>query len=216
MIPMMKQYLAVLPSLRRTEQGDSSQALKFRRGRYASHFRRDIETPKATLFNLYSGQMEYSARNLLAASMLKQILDLVYMEKIRENESGSYSVRTSIGISGFPEGQTVLQIFFDTDPAMKDKLLTIVNNELQEIVNNGPREIDFTKTRDNMLKRHDEALQENSYWLGTLDEYYFRGRDYHSRYKETLDQVTPSVVQTFARELIGQGNHIEVIMEPEK
>jgi zinc protease len=214
MIPLMEQYLAVLPSLRRTEQGDAGQLVELRKGTYANRFHRNMETPKATIFNLYSGQMEYNTTNMLTASMLKQILDLVYMEKVRENESGSYGVRTFVNISDFPEGQAALQIFFDTSPDMKDKLAAIVKNELQAIVDNGPRETDFIKTRDNMLKRHDEELQENSYWLNTIDSYYFSGYDRHTNWKETLNGITPSDIQSFAGQLIGQGNYIEVVMEP--
>ena len=47
--------------------------------------------------------------NILTATMLKQILDLVYMEKVREDEGGTYGVQTSAQISSFPEGQTFLQ-----------------------------------------------------------------------------------------------------------
>ena len=56
--------------------------------------------------------MEYNLENILTATMLKQILDLVYMEKVREDEGGTYGVQTSAQISSFPEGQTFLQSLF--------------------------------------------------------------------------------------------------------
>jgi zinc protease len=214
MIPMMEQYLATLPSLKRIEKGDAKQLPVFRKGNYTNHFHRTMETPKATILNIYSGQMDYDAKDKQCASILKQILDLVYTEKVRENEGGSYGVETSIDISIFPKGLTTLQIYFDTNPEIKDKLMDIVKNELQEIVKNGPREADFTKTRDNMIKRHDEAVQDNGYWMSMLDDYYFRGYDWHTGYKETLEKIKPADVQAFAKKLLNQGNHVEVMMEP--
>jgi zinc protease len=214
MVLLMEQYLAVLPSLKRVEQGDTNRMPERRKGNYTNHFHKTLETPKATILTLYTGQMDYDFETVLTASFLKQILDLVYMEKVRENESGSYGVNTSINVSAFPKGQTTLQIYFDTDPALKDKLMTIVKDELMSIVNTGPQDIDFTKTRENMLKRHDEAMQENSYWLGAIDTYHFRGYDWHTGYKTSLESITPEKIRTFAKSVIEQGNYIEVVMEP--
>lgn len=214
MIPMMEQYLASLPSLNRTEAGDVNNIPKLRKGIYTNHFNRTMETPKASILNLYSGNLQYEEKSRLTASIVKQILDLVYNEKIREKESGTYNINSSVSISIFPKGETTLQVYFDTEPEMKEKLSGIVKDELKELMLNGPREIDFTKTRDNMLKRHDESMQENSYWLGVLDAYYFRGNDWHTRYKEALNKITPADVRDFTKKLIEQDNHIEVIMEP--
>ena len=44
----------------------------------------------------------------------------------------------------------------------------IVRTELDNIVKSGPRDEDFKKSQDNILKRHTENLQENVYWLTTL------------------------------------------------
>ena len=211
---MMEQYLAALPSLNRNEQGDVGRMPVMRRGAYVNNFRRTMETPKSTILNIYSGEMEYNVETVMVASMLKQILDLVYMEKVRENESGTYGVSTAVDLSIFPKGRTVLQTYFDTDPELKEKLSAIVNDELMAIVNDGPREVDFAKTRENMLKRYDEAIQENSYWLNAIDMVHFRGYDRHSGYKARLESITPAQIQAFTKNLISQSNHIEVIMDP--
>ena len=214
-LPMMEQYLATLPSLKRIEEGDASRMPVYRQGNYTNHFSRALETPKASILLVYSGQMDYDVETALTATMLKQILDLAYMEKVRENESGTYGVSTAIDVSVFPKGRTTLQIYFDTDPDLKDKLTAIVKEELMNIVHNGPREIDFTKTRENTLKRHDEAMQENSYWLGVIDAYHFRGYDRHTDYNSLIESITPEKIRDFAKKLIDQGNCIEVVMEPE-
>ena len=65
-----------------------------------------------------------------------------------------------------------------------------------------------------MLKRHDEALQENSYWLSVIDSWHFRGYDWHTDYQTRLESVTPEKIRTFAKKLIDQGNYVEVVMEP--
>jgi zinc protease len=214
MIPLMEQYIAALPALHRMERGDASRADERRTGRHTNHFRRSMETPKASVFHFYSARMPWSAETALQSAMLNQILDLVYTEKAREQESGTYSVVVSGALFDFPHSGAGLTTYFDTDPTLCAKLSALVKEELQEIVRNGPREEDFVKTRDNMLKRHEEELQENSYWLTVLNEYYFRGKDVHTHFVTLLQQTAPADIQAFARSLLEQDNFIEIIMEP--
>ncbi len=214
MRPLIEIYLASLPSLKRVEKGNVQHIPLLNKGEHVTLFHRQMETPKSTVTNLYWGQMEYDLKNVVTATMLKQILDIVYMEKVREDEGGSYGIQTSAYISQFPEGQTMLQTSFDTDPEKREKMNNIVKDELKSITVSGPRQDDFNKTKDNLHKRHAENLQENSYWLNVLDRYYYKGFNSYTNYLETLDSITPDIIQAFAKRLLDQGNHIEVVMEP--
>ena len=90
----------------------------------------------------------------------------------------------------------------------------IVGEELERLANEGPRPEDFQKTRDNLLKRHAEVLQENSHWLDVLDRYYYYGLDKETDYEATVRALTPEKIQSFVRDLLRQGNRVEVIMRP--
>ncbi|MDL2221205.1 insulinase family protein [Parabacteroides sp. OttesenSCG-928-N08] len=213
-VDLAEQYLATLPTLDRKEQPDKQHIPSIRSGKYENHFTRSMEVPKATVINFTSGQMEYSLKNQVMTLMLEQILDLVYTEKIREDQGATYGVQVSVRMSDFPEGQTTMQIFFDTDPALRKQMSHIIRGELRRIRDLAPREEDFRKTVDNLLKRHAEQLQENSYWLNALDIYYYRGLDRVTHYEEVVKAITPEDLQQFLRELMQQENHIEVVMEP--
>lgn len=158
--------------------------------------------------------MPYTLENAITIRMLKQILDIVYTEKVREDESGTYGVSVSAQVSSFPEGQTYLQTEFDTDPAKREKLNKIVHDELKRLTDEGPRKNDFDKTKENLLKKQAESLQENSYWLNVLDSYYYKNFDIQTDYNNLLNGITPDKIKAFARKLTGQGNVIEVVMEP--
>lgn len=212
--PLVEQYLATLPANGKIEKGNVKEVPAIRKGEYVNRFKRQMETPKASVVNFYSGQMNYNLENIITATMLKQVLDLVYMEKVREEEGGTYGVQTSARISSFPEGQTFLQAYFDTDPDKREQMNTIVRNELKRICDVGPRPEDFKKTQDNILKRHAENQQENNYWLTTLDNYYYKGFDGATKYADTVKSITPAKIQSFAKKLLEQGNSIEVVMEP--
>lgn len=213
--PYIEQYLATLPAAGRVEQADVNQVPKPRTGEFANRFSRPMETPKVSVLHYYSGQMDYTLADRVAATMLEQVLDLVYMEKVREAEGGTYGVSASVSISSFPEGQAGVQVYFDTDPNKWERMSEITATELRRIADEGPREVDFNKTRDNLLKRFAENQQGNEYWLAILGGYYYRGFDAYTDYEATVRGMTPDKVRAFAKRLLDQGNHTEVIMSAE-
>lgn len=212
--PYIEQYLATLPANGRVDKPSPEALPKIMKGKLENHFSREMQTPKSSVFQLYSGKSEYNLKNLLTASLLSQILDLVYTETIRESEGGSYGVYAGVSLSDFPKGQTTLQVFFDTDPEKWENMVRIVDEEIQRIATDGPKSEHLTKSRDNMLKRHNERLQENSYWLNVIDSYYFRGMDAYTNYKETLEGITADDIKKFMSDFISQGNCVEVVMGP--
>ena len=212
--PYIEQYLATLPANGRVDKPSPDALPKIMKGKLENHFSREMQTPKSSVFQLYSGNSEYNLKNLLTASLLSQILDLVYTETIREAEGGSYGVYAGVSLSDFPKGQTTLQVFFDTDPEKWENMVRIVDEEIQRIATDGPKSEHLTKSRDNMLKRHNERLQENSYWLNVIDSYYFRGMDAYTNYKETLESITADDIKKFMSDFISQGNCVEVVMGP--
>ena len=212
--PYIEQYLATLPANGRVDKPSPEALPKIMKGKLENHFSREMQTPKSSVFQLYSGNSEYNLKNLLTASLLSQILDLVYTETIREAEGGSYGVYAGVSMSDFPKGQTPLQVFFDTDPEKWENMVRIVDEEIQRIATDGPKSEHLTKSRDNMLKRHNERLQENSYWLNVIDSYYFRGMDAYTNYKETLESITADDIKKFMSDFISQGNCVEVVMGP--
>jgi zinc protease len=175
-----------------------------------------MQIPKASVFNGITGSVDFEQRNQMLMSILGQILDIVYTEKIREEEGGTYGVYSGGGISRYPKNQSLLQIMYDTDPAKMEKMNAIVLDELQSIADNGPRETDFSKVKEFMRKKYYENIKENSYWLNILNNYYFYGDDNYSDYLKILESITSNDVKTFTKEFLSQNNRATVIMMPKE
>jgi zinc protease len=213
--PLLEQYLATLPSLNRNEVADEKMITPFRKGKFKSHFSRRLETPKSSVALMYTGEMPYNLRSVITSQMLSQILDLVYMEKVRDNESASYGVQTNVRLHDFPEGRTSIQIFFDTDPAKQDHILSIVKSELERIAEEGPLRQHLDKSLAGILKGRAELKQQNDYWLGILDAYYYRNFDAHTEYDNIIKTITVDDIKSFTKTFLDQGNEIEVVMSPD-
>lgn len=212
--PIVEQYLASLPGEARKNEFKKV-PLNFRTGALENIFQRKMQNPKASVFNTVTGTIERNQKNQILMSMFDQILDIIYTEKIREEEGGTYGVSTGGSISRYPEGQTVLQIMFDTDPEKREHLNQIVLNVLKEFAANGPQEADFTKVKEYMNKSYNEHLKENSYWMNVLKNKYFYGEDTYSQYIGIVNAITPDDVRNFAKTLLDQGNLKTVVMLPE-
>jgi zinc protease len=160
-------------------------------GAVKNYFKREMKVKKASNYILYSGKMEYNILNRTLMTSIGNILNMRYLESIREKEGGSYGVGVRGSLSKVPVSEAVVMMQFDTDPEKQQKLMGIIHQEVEEIVNNGPRADDLQKVKENLLKKYQEDLKENSWWSGTLVNYYQDKLNYLSDYKAAVESITP-------------------------
>lgn len=216
MKPLIVEYLGALPSINRKETFKDNK-MNMRQGSYKNEFIRKQETTKASNFVFINGACKYDLRNNILLSMTSQILDLVYTTKVREDEGGTYGVYTGGQLMKYPKEQAVLQIIFETAPAKREKLMKIIFAELDNLAKNGPSESDLQKVKEFMLKKHAEDLKENSYWLGSIDEYLFTGMNSIKEYEQIVNNISVKDLQKFTNDLFKQKNEIEISMiSPDK
>lgn len=213
--PLVEQYLASLPS-GNTDAKYKDVDTNIRKGKFENIFEQEMKTPKTSAFELYSGTLAYEQKNQIALSALKQILDIVYVRTVREEAGGTYGVGTRASMGRIPEGQTSLQMFFDTDPERVATITPIISREVNKIAENGPEDADFLKVKEYMVKKFQEDEKQNGYWLGILGAKYFYGEDNHSNYLSLVNALTKDDIKALTKQLVSQGNHIEVIMNPKK
>ena len=216
LIVFSETYLASLPVLSRTEKGNEQALVPYQTGEKQVHFRKKMETPKTSVVHYFHGEADYSLKNVLAANILTQLLDLIYMEKVRKDEGGSYGVSSMARIASFPKGRTSLQIYYDTDPGKQDQINAIVLSELQRLGESVPREEDLAKIKENLVKNYRENQTSNVYWLSVIDNFYFMGLDSQTSYLQTLEEITADYMKDFVKQLLSKGNHIELILSPDK
>ena len=211
MKPVIAEYLGALPAINRQETFKDNK-IEVRQGVYKNEFTKKQETPKASVFVFYSGDCKYDLRNNLLLGMTSQILDLVYTEKVREDEGGTYGVYVGGRLQKYPKEKIFLQIIFDTAPDKKEKLMKIIFDEITNIAKTGPSETNLNKVKEYMLKKHTEDLKENSYWLGSIDEYLYTGVNRVNDYEKIVNSITVNDIRKFADDLFKQKNEVEVTM----
>ena len=95
--------------------------------------------------------------------------------------------------------------------------MKIIFGEIDNITKTGPSEANLNKVKEYMLKKHTEDLKENSYWLGSIDEYLYTGMNRMNDYEKIVNSITVNDIRKFADDLFKQKNEVDVTMvSPEK
>ena len=209
--PFIETYLGGLPTINRKENFKDIK-MDIRKGAHKNVFEKEMKTPKATVINIISGQCKFNPKNYLLMSMLSQTMNMVYLETIREKEGASYGVSAFGQMNCYPKEEAIFQIYFDTDPAKREKMEQIVMAEIQKVAKEGPKPEHLAKVKEFMLKQYSEQIKENGYWLNRLLDYYFNKVDMNTGYEKLVNEITVKDVKNFTKALLDQGNIIEVTM----
>lgn len=207
--PLVEQYIASLPG---KPTNVKVKEVPTRKGMYNNHFTFPLETPKATTAIVYTGDMVYTAENIFLLDVLKQIFQMEFVEKIREEQGGTYGVRVHAKAEKLPKDAYTIQFQFDTNPEMQKGLVERMNEVVADIQKNGTDAQMLDKIKEYMQKEHTDNLKENSYTLTNTWQYYVYSVDFEKDYEKRINELSVSVVQEFAKQLFKQNNRVEVSM----
>lgn len=211
MKPLIAQYLGALPDKQRKEAA-IDRKLDILPGTRIKEYAKEMQTPMATTIMVYSGKESYNLRNNVLMDFLTQALDMVFTDEVREKEGGTYGVNSYGSLNKYPHEEAMMQIVYQTDPTKKEKLNTLIDELVKKMAAEGPSSEQMQKVRDYMVKQYNDNQKENSYWISSLDEYYYTGIDFNADYLSIVNSVTADDVKAFATDLIQQGNKVTVVL----
>lgn len=185
-------------------------------GKIENVFEKEMQVKKSSNFVYYSAEMPYNLQNRITLEAIGNLLDMRYMEEIREKEGGTYGVGVRGGVSNIPYSKASLYMQFDTDPEKQAKLLPIIHREVDKIAKNGPIAEELKKVKENLIKQYSEDVEQNNWWRSRIKTYYHDKLNYRTDYKAAVEALTSELIQKTLTDLVKQGNVIEVVMQPKK
>uniref|UniRef100_UPI003216B187 M16 family metallopeptidase n=1 Tax=uncultured Draconibacterium sp. TaxID=1573823 RepID=UPI003216B187 len=170
---------------------------------------------KSSVYMKMNAEAKYSRETVIYHSILKSVLDLRFMENIREKEGGTYGVGVKSSASIIPQSRLGMEIRFDCDPAKAEYLRSLVLAELDEVQKN-VQQADLDKVVLNMKKNAEHQDEKNSYWLNVLQTYYDTGENMldPEYYDAILDRVTTKDIEKAARTFLKDADVVDIIFEP--
>lgn len=173
--------------------------------------------PKSNVRITYQGVTNYDKKEALAFKSLGEIVSIKLIEKLREEEAGVYSSRTTGRISKIPYGRYNFSISFPCGPENVEKLKNIAVAQVASIVENGPSDEDLDKTKKAQILEHKENVKKNRYWLNLIKNVDYQKNDTSdtSTFENRLNAITKQDIQNVAKKYLTNG-YILGVLNPEK
>jgi len=211
---MAEKYIGSLTNLHRKETW-IDRKVEGPKGKTIREIEIPIEVKKATVYVDYNAKMDYTPEQNLLLSVFRDILNLRYIDEIREKEGGTYGVHVTASSSKYPKAEKDLTLMFDTDPAKAQYLKSILYREIDKIVENGPTATDLDKAVESLLKNREQSKLHNSYWMQALNTYYTYSFNpaTSENYENILKKMTIAQVQQFAKTFVSKADVVDLIFK---
>ena len=207
--PLLEKYIASLPATH--EQVNLVPKTVLLPGSRTCMFEKEQETPTCNINIQYVAPGEFSYRNQLIASLLGQVLTIIYTKTIREDAGAAYSVGAGCAVDFYPKDQFRLVVRFPTSPSTRDLAIRLVDEGIDELIKNGPNEDDINKAKEYLLKVDQSNRTVNEYWLDVMGYRWNHGIDKSKGYEELVNGITGKDIQDMAKQ-IKAGDRIAVVM----
>ncbi len=211
LLPLMEQYIASLPSTGKPSELKVLSDNNPVGGIVENKFDYDMQSPSTYVFSLYSGKnVEESVKNEIMVDLMGNVLDMIYIETLREEEGGTYgaSVRSSYN---YNNKIWQLQVYYETAEEKLERLEARAKQDFDELLKNGAKADHFNKVKEAAIKQYEIQSKTNGYWANNIMSAE-RGFDSHNGYIETLQALDLNTFNDFLKNVYDGKNHVEVIM----
>ena len=213
--PLVEKYIGSLPKGKKPFKW-IDRKVSIVPGRITDLMTVDMQTPKSTVLQVSSLDTEFSHDTEAALDALKYILDMRYTESLREEEGGTYGASVATSISRLPSPKAVLQVYFDCNPDICDKLRDLAVDGLRRIAEEGPSDTEVQMAKLNLAKNIPENRLNNRYWRTQIENWLQFGENYDTARELAIDNLTSAQIQAIAKALWDSNNFVEVVMKPGK
>ncbi len=208
--PLIEKYIASLPSTKKREKsGNDSYGM--RHDDYSTTFEREMENVVGSVNCGFMGKVKCNTKNLAMISIFEQVMDMVYTSTIREEEGGTYGVGTKALIS--TNNEWYFRFAFDTNVESMDRLKERAIKEMYKVIEEGISQEKFDKVKKYMLKKADDNIRRNNFWLSNLNEKVVYGSTDILQYKSIIEDITPEDVTKFVNKIFKKAHKFEVLMK---
>lgn len=210
--PLLTKYLGSLPVEGKREKYKVVDE-RMAKGERTCVFDKEQDTPNAICIFTYHAPVKKSLKNDIMVSMLKQSMQMLYTETVREDEGGAYSVPVGASLVDYPEKRATVQIQLPTAPEKLERMTQVVYDGVAKMCQQGPSEESLQKIKEYMVRSHAEDLKSNAYWMSQLVQRTRYGKDNVTGYDDVVRSITVADLRALACKIFQSGNRLVVGMK---
>ncbi len=212
--PLVEKYIGALPKgkapLKWIDQHED-----IVKGRVEKVFAVNMQTPKSTVLQVWSAPLPYSELTNAALDVISYILDIRYVNSLREEEGGTYGASTATRLARRPKEEALIQVYFDCRPSLCSKLRELAIAGIKDLAESGPTDDEIQSAILNLKKNLPESRVTNMYWRNSLDNFYKYGDDRDALREAALNSLDKATVQNTLKAILNANNLIELVMVPD-
>jgi zinc protease len=174
--PLLNQYIASLPSTGASSSKAQNINLRFPMGVQREVVNKGIEPRATTVMSFFADTNieDLEVHRLRAAT---QVLQMRLRDILREELGGTYSVGVGYSDTTPMPGYGTITVQFGSSPENVDKLRDAVMSEMDRLRREGPSAEDVASVKETEKRDLETSLQQNNYWMGSLQTMHMLGRD---------------------------------------
>lgn len=215
MKPLVEKYLGSLPVSKIDAQPKYGENFITPFKGIVDHtFETVMENPKATVFTVYNGDINWTLKEKINMDAIGHILGIRYTQVIREEMGGTYGVAASMNELRTPNPSYILVVTFDTEDAKVEGLVPVIQAEIDYMMENGVSEENLKIFKEYAVKKFNENNISNHVWRSYLNEWYQWGDDNYTDYIKGIEELSIDSIKETAKRLFSQGNVLKLIQMP--
>ncbi|MCA9494517.1 MAG: insulinase family protein, partial [Myxococcales bacterium] len=147
---------------------------------------------------------------------LGDVLSVMLREKLREELGGVYGVRVSASDEFAPYRGYVVRVDFSCDPERVDELLAATYGVIDTVRKDGPPERIVDQEKEKRLRRREQDVRENRWWLNIFTQSLERGVDPTEilDLPHFLDELSVQSAKDAAKRLLDDRNRVQMVLLP--
>lgn len=214
--PLLEQYIASVPlqnkkpltfvDVKLRPKGDD-QKFVLRKGK----------DKKAFLEYFFHLPFAYSEKNALHAGLLSQMLEMYFIEQIREKKSWVYAIGLNGSCAKYPYERAYFVVDVPCSPTNIDSVDNAVGVYLQKFVQSPSW---LSSHLERVKKQNLESLrirkETNEFWLSSLQEHELYGynADFYNKREQWIQQTTLADLHTIGAALFQNKNRVKAYLYP--
>lgn len=214
-------YLASLPGTSSQKYEDNIKQTRLYRNikqqDYTSNFSMPMATPQSNLFNVWcETNPEYNIENIVAECMITGLLDKMLDAKVREEMGAAYSPSAAMLDLPSLSHRHVLgvQCSFPVQPEQTEAVRQAVEQLMQQIADGCDADL-LNKVREEYMKDYYIGSGQDQTVTSWLSKLFMYDIDYLQDFEATLQAQTVESVSAYAKRLLKDGRHFQVVMRPQ-
>lgn len=213
--PLIETYLGSLPSTEKHETFVDNGLRPI--GGPANEIINRGNDPKTYIYLTFNGSSKWSKHDSHGLWSLGRVLQMIYIDKLREEMSGVYGFGIQAGVDRFPYENYHLTMTIPCAPENADKLVKAVVTEIERMKNQGPTKEELQKEIETQRRSVETDVKENNWWMFCIDRIYSTEKEFGRAEKpyELCEMLTPELMKEMAVKYLDTSKMIRYTLYPE-